>query len=85
MSDMEILSQQTLRETDEQKMARWRREEQRDRERLIQRGVVTAEQLKELDEEFTPETVNFAILGMVEKYTDYADLRHEVDCCACIY
>ena len=61
VSDMANESQQSLRETHEEKMARWRREEQRDREQLIHAGIATAEQLKELDEEFTPETVNAAI------------------------
>ena len=84
MFDMEISSQQQLRETHEQKMARWEKARRERRERLIQKGVVTAEQLKELDEEYGEYTVNFAIRGMVEKYTDYADLRHAVDYCACI-
>ena len=85
MFDMADESQQSLHETHEEKMARWEKARRERREQLIQAGIATAEQLKELDEEFTPETVNFAIHCWKGNFKDYADLRHEVDCCACIY
>ena len=89
MFDMEISSQQSLRETTAQKVARWRREEQLDREQLIQAGIATAEQLKALDEEFTPETVNSAIACWLKDWIargkGYESLRRGVEYAACYY
>ena len=83
MSDMEISSQQQLRETHEQKIARWEKARRERREQLIQAGIATAEQLKELDEEFGECTVNSAIhcwlKTMIARKMGYKELRSGVE------